>query len=206
MFKKMIAEQFRRPSGILGQYSAAFMKKRNVDYYPAVIRLLDVRDADRILEVGCGAGLAIRMIAERNDACRIDGLDFSPLMVRKAERNNRLFIVQGRVKIIPGDISNHAFKEESYSKIFAINVIYFWPDLETILTRLNRLLASRGRLVVFMSSPERLRKLPLAHDDVFNKYTIGEVKSCIERAGFTAVHHEVVSKSGLETYYIRADK
>jgi SAM-dependent methyltransferase len=206
MFNKMIASQFRKPSGILGHYTAFFMKKRNRDYYGKVIDLLGIQDNDSILEVGCGAGLAIQLIVSQNPECQIDGLDFSPLMVRKAERNNRHGIRQGRVKIISGDISDYSFKEGNYTKIFAINVIYFWPDLETILMRLNRLLATKGRLVLFMSSPERLRKLPLAHDDVFIKYTLDDVRNHLRRAGFSRFNHQVVSKSGLDTYYIRADK
>jgi ubiquinone/menaquinone biosynthesis C-methylase UbiE len=206
MFKKLIADQFRKPRGILGHYSASFMKRSNSHYYGEAIDLLGIRDDDRILEVGCGAGLAIKLMTGQNPVCRIDGLDFSPFMVKKAERNNRDGIRQGRVRIISGDVTEYPVRNESYTKILAVNVIYFWPDLQGILGRLYGMLSPRGRLVLFMSSPERLQKMPLAHDDVFIKYALEEVRSRLLHAGFSRVDHRTVSKQGMNAYYIRADK
>jgi SAM-dependent methyltransferase len=206
MFSTLIARQFRKPSGILGHFAARFMKKNNQDYYRRVVELLEVRDSDRILEVGCGAGFVIRMIAEQNAACRIDALDFSCLMLKKTGQNNRPWIRQGRVRLLLGDLGNYDFRRDRYTKIFAVNVLYFWENLGAMLAKLYALLEPKGRLLLFMSSPERLRKVPFAADGVFNKYSLEHVTNEILRTGFARVKHETVLKKEMETFYIVADK
>jgi cyclopropane fatty-acyl-phospholipid synthase-like methyltransferase len=206
IFSTLIARQFRKPSGILGHYAAGFMKKNNQDYYRRVVELLEISDSDRILEVGCGAGFVVRMIAEQNTACRVDALDFSRLMLKKAGQTNRPWIRQGRIRLLSGDFGNYDFGRDRYTKIFAVNVLYFWENLGTMLAKLYALLEPKGRLVLFMSSPERLRKIPFAADGVFNKYSLEHVTKELLSSGFTTVRHETVLKKGMETFYIIADK
>jgi SAM-dependent methyltransferase len=206
MFVKVIAQQFRKPQGLLGHLAARFMIKTNTEYYIKVIRILAATDNDRVLEIGCGAGTTVRMITEQNRHCHIDALDFSGLMLRKAKRNNRRSIREGRVDLMSGDITHHDFGKRTYTKIFAINVIYFWNDLPRVFKKIMTLLEPGGRVILYMSGPERLRNMPFAPDDIFNKYSIGYVRANLIEAGFSDVHHETVLKTGWETYYIEAKK
>ena len=109
MIKKLFAQQFRKPKGLLGHYSARFMEKNNFDYYSQVVDLLEIKDRDNILEIGCGAGQAINIIARQNSACRIDAIDFSSLMLKKARKNNKYDIQQNRVKLLYGDFERIRF-------------------------------------------------------------------------------------------------
>jgi len=205
LFSKLIARQFRRPSGLLGLYAANFMKKNNQDYYLQAIELLTIRDNDAVLEIGCGAGDAIRQIAEHHSRCRIDAIDFSPLMLKKAARNNREWLRKGRMHLMCGDFTTYDFRASRYTKILAINVIYFCDDPGAMFARCRQLLDPGGRIVLFMSSPERLRSIPFANDDVFHKYTLEFVKDRLAAAGFSAVGHTLVKKQEMETYYIFAE-
>jgi SAM-dependent methyltransferase len=205
LFSKLIARQFRRPTGLLGLYAANFMKKNNQDYYAQAIELLAIQDNDAVLEIGCGAGDAIRQIAERNSKCRIDAIDFSQLILKKAARNNREWLRKGRMRLMCGDFSTYDFRASRYTKILAINVIYFCDDLNALFARCRQLLDPGGRIVLFMSSPERLKRVPFANDDVFHKYTLEFVKEKLGEAGFSPVGHTVVIKQEMETYYIFAD-
>lgn len=206
MLKRLIAQQFRRPSGLLGHYAANFMKKNNQDYYARVCDLLNLKDSDAVLEIGCGAGYAIKLITEKHTQCKVDALDYSPMMLKKAEKNNREQTSAGRVHFFLGDFGNYDFNDTAYSKIFAINVIYFWNDLSPKFSKIYRLLKTGGRLILFMSSPERLQKVPFAVDGVFNKYTVAQVETGLLLAGFINVNHERVVKNKTDTFYICADK
>jgi SAM-dependent methyltransferase len=206
MIKKMIAQQFRRPSGFLGYFAARFMKNNNRDTIMHMCDLIDPQDDDAVLEIGCGAGYAIRLITGRNALCTVDAIDFSPLMVREAIKNNRTGVPSRRVNVICGDFGSHDFIGKTYTKIAAVNVIYFWNDPAEMFTKVNRLLKSGGSAYFYMSSPERLNAVPFAVDAVFHKRSIGEVKEMFVQAGFSGVRYETVNRQGSDGYFIIAEK
>jgi cyclopropane fatty-acyl-phospholipid synthase-like methyltransferase len=205
MFQKIISMQFRKPKGILAHYAANFMKKNNQEYFDRVIEMLEIEDEDTLLEIGCGAGFAIDKIAAKNKNCRIDGLDFSSFMIRKAAKHNREHIKSGRVKLRCQNIYDKG-PFEKYSKIFAINVIYFWNDLYKIFVKIGNLLEGNGRFIVFMSSPERLNTVPFISLKVFKLYTLDYVKDTLLKSGFKKVTHQTVSRNGTDTYQLCAYK
>ena len=182
------------------------MDRSNRDDYGPALQLLDIRDEDRVLEIGYGSGLAIRQIVEQNRNCQISGIDFSELMRERAFRNNRAGLAAQRVRLLPGDFRTHDFGQDSFTKIYAINVIYFWEDLNTVLAKVCGLLTPHGRLVLFWSSPARLDRVPFAADGVFNKYPLEEVKAALAAAGFASVSHRVVAKGGRNAYFVTAEK
>ena len=206
VWKKMVAKQFRKPSGPLGHFAARFMEKNNLAYYGRVVELLEIQDTDRVLEVGCGAGLAIKLLLTQNAGCRVWGLDFSRLMLKKAQKNNREALAQGRVQLFAGDFSTHDFGAQKFNKIFLINVIYFWENLGPNLSKLHELLEPHGRVAIYMSSPERLNTIPFAVNGVFNKRPAETVMAELKNAGFSRVAQNVAEKDGKKTHYIRADK
>lgn len=206
LFAKLIGRQLRKPSGLLGRMVADSMENSNRPYYGRVVELLELGGGEHILEVGCGSGLVIRQIMERHPSCRVDGLDFSRLMLARARRNNPRAIQEGRVRLIEDDLGAHEFAGRVYDRAFGINVVYFWEDLAGMLAKLHGLLAAGGRLVLLMSSPERLEQVPFAVDGVFNKYSLERAVEELKRAGFGQITHEAVDKRGQETYYICAEK
>lgn len=206
MLKKLFARQFRRPSGPLGHFAARFMEKNNQDYFAHACDLLDVQNDDAILEIGCGAGYAIEMILKKNGRCSVDAIDFSPFMLKKAAKRNQSEVGEGRIRFFKGDFGDFDFGKSVYSKIFAINVIYFWNDLDAQFSKIFTLLKKEGRVVLFMSSPERLKNISFAVDEVFNKHTIDQVETALSKAGFKKVDHQTVVKMGFDTFYVIAEK
>lgn len=205
MFKKLIAEQFRKPSGLLGYYAANFMKKNNQSHIVHVCDLVNPQNDDTILEIGCGAGYAIKLIAEKNNLCSIDAIDFSGMMIQKAIKINLKSIATKRVRLFKGDFCVHELNT-TYSKIFAINVVYFWKDLVAEFSKIYNTLKPGGQLILFMSSPESLRKIPFAVDEVFNKHSVDRVENDLLQAGFENITHEKIQKAGFDTFYICALK
>jgi ubiquinone/menaquinone biosynthesis C-methylase UbiE len=82
--------QFGRPSGLLGGAAGLLMAHRssNRKRNEWAVSLLGVRPDDRVLEIGCGPGLAIRELGRIAHAGYVCGIDHSEVMLRQARRRN----------------------------------------------------------------------------------------------------------------------
>src|SRR4051812_26536904 len=86
---RWVVSQFHDPRGIGGHAAGWIMghRRSNIERNEWVVSLLDVQPTDRVLEVGCGPGIALRALARRTTA--VYGVDRSPVMVQQARRRNR---------------------------------------------------------------------------------------------------------------------
>jgi SAM-dependent methyltransferase len=105
-----------------------------------VVSLLDVRPADRVLEVGFGPGVAVRALAARATSGCVLGIDHSPVMVRQARRRNAAAVRAGRVDLRLAPVTSLPDLGAPLDKVVAVNSMGFWPD------PVARLRDLRGRL------------------------------------------------------------
>jgi len=71
----ILMRMFGRPEGVLGRLGGVIMARTNYLAAKEVIGLLDVRAGDKVLEVGFGPGVGIKLMAERvSDGC-VAGID-----------------------------------------------------------------------------------------------------------------------------------
>ena len=121
------------------------------DHLPIVLPVLDrmnlARD-ENVLDVGCGAGWLVRLIAERVPEGRVIGMDISDEMVRRARRKyvaveNAMFVI-GSVDEIPWDANffTHAISVES---------AYYWPDPAGGLREIHRVLRDGGKAWILIN-------------------------------------------------------
>jgi SAM-dependent methyltransferase len=119
------------------------------------VETLDPGPDDRLLEIGCGPGVAVALICERLVGGRIVALDRSATAIGRAEKRNAAHIAAGRAvlrrvaleELQPSDV---LVDGQRFDKIFALNVNLFWvrspaKELELI----ERLLAPGGALYLF---------------------------------------------------------
>ena len=91
-----------------------------------VVGLLDVRRDDRVLDVGCGPGVALQMLAGK--ARRVAGIDPSKEMLRQATNRNAAAIGEGHVELRRESVDHMSFEDGSFDKVLAINSMQLWPD------------------------------------------------------------------------------
>lgn len=201
MLRAFIASQFKKPTGLFGIFSANRMVKINQGNYDRLISDLELQPQDKILEIGYGPGIGIRMIAEQCTTCTIHGIDFSGLMHKRASNYNKSHIDEGRVQLQHGDFLTAAVVINDYDKIFCLNVVYFWNELNSPFTKVYSLLKEGGWFHIYMADKNSLVKMNTP-DSVFNKYSIEQVEEALKQTGFTVVEH-TKEKNG---HYIKAGK
>ncbi|MFD0788212.1 class I SAM-dependent methyltransferase, partial [Micromonospora azadirachtae] len=119
-----------------------------------VVETMAIAPDDQVLEIGCGRGTAVSLVADRLTSGRIVAIDRSATMARLAAKRNEIHISSGRAEIRRAELESVDFPPGHFTKIFAVNVSLFWLGAATPqMDRLRRLLAPQGRLYVFGERP-----------------------------------------------------
>lgn len=151
-----------------------------------VVALLDVRSADRVLEVGFGPGLAIAELARRVTGGRVHGIDHSAVMVRRASRHNRAAIREGRVELLHAPVDRLPAFDPPLDAVLAVNTTGFWPDPAQRLRDLRRVLRPGGRIAL-VSQP----RCPGATRDTTAR-AARELQDLLAAAGFAGFRVETL--------------
>lgn len=183
VFRK-IGKQFKKPTGFLGKIVSNLMIMGNRSAYETMIKDLTIRPNDKILEIGYGPGIGIDLISKRFETCDIYGIDFSELMYKRATRRNKRFIKNNRVHLLFGDFVETEISTREFDKIFCINVIYFWDNLQKPFEKVNSLLKDGGIFCFYMANKDDLTKVKFTKDEIFNKYSIEQVLKALKSGGF----------------------
>jgi trans-aconitate methyltransferase len=152
------------------------------------VETLDPAPSERLLEIGCGAGVAISLICERLSGGTIVGLDRSSAMIAQAVRRNHAHVDAGRAAFHAVALADAELGSERFDKIFAVNVRLFRADATREAGVLRRALAPRGALYLFQQHPSAERTLAV----------MDELTAALERAGF-AVRKVTTRGAGAST-------
>ena len=172
--------QAHRPRGAAGRVTAWEMAHRpsNRQRNRWVVSLLEVRPADRVLEIGFGPGVAIAELA-RAGAGHVYGIDHSAVMLRQASRRNAAAIRAGRVTLINARADQlPPAVDGPFDAILAVNSLGFWPAPAERLAELRRRLVPGGRIAI-ASQP----RCPGATADT-SRGAAREIEDLLRDAGF----------------------
>jgi arsenite methyltransferase len=184
-----LAQQLRQPSGWLGRliWFVLLINRQGIDW---TVGLLDIRPTDHVLEVGFGSGHGIKQAAALAVRGRVAGIDFSETMVRQAREHNARVRAGGRVDLTHGDASALPYPDNSFDKVFATNVVYFWQDPTANLTEIRRVMKPGGRLALYVIAKEELAGMSITRTGVYRLYTGDELVGLLVRAGFRNARFE----------------
>jgi SAM-dependent methyltransferase len=142
--------QFHHPTGAPGHVAGWIMGRRpsNVARNRWAVQLLEVQPTDRVIEVGCGPGVAIAALATRAVRGLVVGVDHSQVMIGQARRRNRAAIRAGRVRLIHTPVERLSMRDGPFDAALAVNTVTMWSDPTTRLREVARLLRPGGRIAL----------------------------------------------------------
>jgi ubiquinone/menaquinone biosynthesis C-methylase UbiE len=147
-FKGFIDSQYSKPSGFLGIYIGEKMVKQHQPETLWAIKLLNPQRDENILELGCGAGNAIKLILQQSTVRQVIGLDISQSVLHSAAIRNRKEINKGRAKLIQGNVNKLTFQDGYFTKVFSIHSVYFWDNLSETISEIYRVLKPEGTIMI----------------------------------------------------------
>lgn len=141
----------------------------------AAVALLAPQPGERVLEIGCGAGVALELVLERIGGTRdaagtpdaagtsdaagatgplVVGIDRSATAIARAARRNAAAVADGRLALHEAELAGFDEGAGRFDAAFAVNVNCFWTgDAAAELDVLRRLLARGGRLLLAWDAP-----------------------------------------------------
>jgi ubiquinone/menaquinone biosynthesis C-methylase UbiE len=107
---------------------------------------LDVQPGDRVLEIGCGHGVAATFVCERLDGGRLTAIDRSPKMIAAAAGRNAAYVEAGTAEFLVATLEDADLGDRRFDKIFAVRVGLFHREPARARALAERWLAPGGTL------------------------------------------------------------
>ena len=84
-----IARQFGKPTGFGGRIITAIMNRQNLPLYEDTVQHLSPCSSESVLDIGCGNGYMLGMLAARSD-CFYVGIDISESILKSTTKRRRM--------------------------------------------------------------------------------------------------------------------
>lgn len=145
-----IVRQFGNPTGAGGHVAGWIMGRRSSNRRRNrwAVDLLDVQPTDRVIELGCGPGVAVTALTGRATRGVVVGVDHSEVMISQARRHNRAAVDAGRVHLVHAPVEHLRTTDGPFDAALAVNTVGFWPDPVARLRQIGRVLRPGGRIAL----------------------------------------------------------
>jgi arsenite methyltransferase len=128
------------------------MEHHHISITEQTLALMNLHPGQRVLDLGCGAGWASRLmartVANPDKPGQVVGLDVSDEMIRRAraasiDYDNLMFVV-GSAQQIPWD-------ENFFDKVLSVESFYYYADQDRALAELFRVMAPKAELFILIN-------------------------------------------------------
>jgi SAM-dependent methyltransferase len=150
------------------------------------VGLIDPGPSERLLEVGCGPGVAASLICDRLTTGSMLAVDRSPVAVRRAAARNAAHIAAGRLRVIAATLDALPYVE-SFDAAFTVDVNVFWthpagPELAALAAPVR----PGGRVLVLYgaSGPTGAERVTGPVTAAMTAAGLTDVRTVVGEAGF----------------------
>jgi SAM-dependent methyltransferase len=118
----------------------ALNEEQQAPVYQDVIDIIRLRSGDRVLDVGCGTGVFLRMCADRGAA--VSGIDAAEgLLALAAERVPEAELCHGDMQCLP-------YEDDSFDAVTGFTSFFFADDMVAALSEAGRVVRPGGPVAI----------------------------------------------------------
>jgi SAM-dependent methyltransferase len=110
------------------------------------VELLGIGPAHRVLDLGCGIGWAVRLMAERCAEGEAVGIDISDEMIARARASEN----PPNVRFEVASAERLPFEDAAFDRVLSVESLYYYDDVEAALREVARVTGRGGRLAVLV--------------------------------------------------------
>jgi ubiquinone/menaquinone biosynthesis C-methylase UbiE len=128
------------------------MEAHHISITEQTLALMDLKPGDRVLDLGCGAGWASRLMAKEvangNKPGQVVGIDVADEMIRRARAGSVDF---DNVMFVVGSAQQIPWEENFFDKVLSVESFYYYADQDRALAELFRVMAPKGHLYILIN-------------------------------------------------------
>jgi len=136
--KELLREEFNRWAEA-GR--AEEMEEHHLPIVEPTLALMDLRPADRILDLGCGSGWLVRRLAALVPSGSVTGIDVSDAMVRRSQAAGSAV---PNAQFLRGTAEEIPTPPDCFTKVLSVESAYYWHDPGRAVREVFRVLTPGG--------------------------------------------------------------
>lgn len=129
----------------------AISEDQQIPTYEAALERVDLKPEQSVLDIGCGVGAFLRLVADRG--ARPFGLDASDALVELARER----VPEGEVRV--GDMEALPYQDDSFNLVTGFNSFFFADDIVAALREAGRVAKPGAPVVVQVWGPHERNDL-----------------------------------------------
>ncbi|WP_445476022.1 class I SAM-dependent methyltransferase [Methanococcoides methylutens] len=188
-----------KPSGEGGRNVGLEMNEHHYELWKWGIGHISIEPDSWILDVGCGGGRAVSILADLVEAGKVYGVDHSSEMVGLATELNSDAVASEHATIIHSSVSELPLPDDMFDIVTAFETCYFWPDIVEDLKEVRRVLKDGGTLLIvnemYEHSSFEERNTPFTEVGGMNIFSPQDYRDMLESAGFSDVEVDEVPEN-----------
>lgn len=179
-----------------GRFFVRWMNQHHTSLMQWALGCINLKSSMSILDIGCGGGKALAMMAKRAPQAELYGIDKSSQSVQIARSADRRLIERGRLQISEGDVSSLPYADDSFDTVTAFETVYYWPNLVESFREVRRVLRPGGKFLICNEDADPVKAAELLKLIPMRIYTAEELCQALNEAGFNRVWIHSEDKQG----------
>jgi SAM-dependent methyltransferase len=195
-----LAIQLSNPEGDFGLELATEMGQTNLGMTKSAMHALSIKPGDQVLEIGHANASHLGYLLSLSPEISYTGLEISQTMYQEAKDLNSHLAKEGMIRFCRYEGEKIPFPDNSFTKIFTVNTVYFWRDPLAFAKEISRVLHSSGKFALVFGKKTFMKNLPFTRFG-FQLYDTADLVELVEKVGMRLesaddYQEEVSARSG----------